>query len=115
MNCRRCGSYFVHSVDTSLPGVCPNCVFQIKMLENQPKSNYGPTGNYTPHDWSMNDLMGLIYLVLTFFIGGGIWVSVEEIFGDTGFLGFVLSMVAGFFVLAGIGGLFTYLNQQSNQ
>lgn len=115
MFCERCGNHYLQITDSSRPKRCPTCVYQTKMLENQPKPNYGPKGNYTPHQWTFNDLIGAFYLFLIFFIGGGIWVGIEEMFGDTGFLGFVLSMVAGFFVLAGIGGLFTYLNQQNNQ
>lgn len=119
--CYQCGKYMPYNADINYPGLCASCVsykkqdqYQQEMLRRS--QNMQPSSNrYPPHQWSFNDLIGAFYLFFIFFVGGGIWVSVEEMFGDTGFIGFVLSMVAGFLVLAGIGGLFTYLNQKNNQ
>jgi hypothetical protein len=62
----------------------------------------------------MNEAIGFFYLIAMFFIGGGIWLLLEPIWG-TGFISFVVSMFLGFCVLIGLGVLAEYLKHQSTQ
>ena len=114
MECTRCGAYFRQTVDSKYPGICPTCVFQIKTLEHLPAADHGPKGNFTPYNWTMNDAIGGLYLIAIFFIGGGIWLLLEPLWG-TGFISFVVSMFLGFCVLVGLDVLAKYVQNQSTR
>ena len=113
MKCVHCGAYYPYPADHNHQNLCANCTFHEKQLKiqeeilrtaNKQQLVYQQPSVTRPQQPIGESVLGIVYLIGILFFGGGIWVFIES-FGDTGFMGFVLSMVAGLIIVSGIVGV----------
>lgn len=113
MICVHCGAYYPYPSDHNHQHLCANCTFHEKQLRLQQQlvNNVSNNGSNHAPQYSQSSvgstIVSILYLIGIIVIGGGIWVEVESIFGDTGFTGFVLSMLGGLLGVSFLVSLFS--------